>query len=167
MMKNFELFDDKTKQILLLAMYLLVTFANLFIAMFFLSNVIVTIICLTLCWFTVASLGKIILRIYKHKAICSFNKEGINIYNLPGKPRHMKWKDIRKASIRYNEYSIQLFLKGDHIDHMSGMYCIQISYPFQKQLLEPSAKQIEECFLQYRIQLETLTQEKKDVKQHV
>lgn len=165
-MKSYEIYDDKTKQVLLCVLYFAITFASLFTAVLFFTNVIITIICMTTCWFTITALGRNILRIFKHKPICTMQSDGISIYTLPGRMRHMNWNDIKKASYKMTSSHIQLFLKGEHIDHISGMYCIQISYPFQKSELSSCIQNVERCFSHYNTTLEQISTDGKEL-QHV
>ena len=165
-MKSYIVPFDQVKLILSSIFYFL-CFALLPITFLIIPfNPLTGFLLLTVCYFLLKAAIRALQRLYKKKPICLLTDKEIEINSLTKTTKVMKWSDIDKIVLREKNHALQLMVYGKNIDHPSGVYMINIDYPFAKKQLPTIKQELLKRFEKRKINVE-LFNEGKEVIQNV
>lgn len=86
----------------------------------------------TVCWFTGRAGTRAWYRLIKNKPLCVLNNKDIEIAMPSGDARVMMIKDIDFVELKESTYYVRMLIHGKNVDHPSGIYMINMYYPFSK-----------------------------------
>jgi hypothetical protein len=93
-------------------------------------------------WYAGNALTRYLNRYYYHLPVCEFRAQELSINTLAAKPKVIAYRNIKSAWITHGKVSVNLFVRGEGVDHPSGYWYIGVVYPFQKEQLAGAEEQI-------------------------
>lgn len=137
-MSEYMIQEDRNRLLLYTVLNLLLTVILLVLAAgcYTYGIFILAFITITIIWFSVKAMCRYGSKWIKKTPVCEFHKDGIIIHSMQGKPRVMKYQEIREVNILRDRTSVKLFFAGDQVEHPSGWYYAGVIYFFQRSLLD-------------------------------
>ena len=132
-MKEYVIEEDCGRIGLYTALNLLLTVSLMLlsIAFYAVNQYLLAFFGVTGLWFSVKAMCRFGKKLLARRPVCELGRDQITIYSLPGKPKEMKYSQVKEAKMMRGYSSLKLFFRGDQVTHPSGWYYVGIVYPVQ------------------------------------
>ena len=162
-MKEYVIEEDRGRIALYAALNLLLTVFLMLVSIAFYSvkQYLLAFFGVTALWFSVKAMCRFGKKLLTKKPVCAFERDQITIYSLPGRPREMKYSQVKEAKMMRGRSSLKLFFRGDQVTHPSGWYYVGIVYPFKRAALDGVEENVVKCLKKHGIEIKKIEKEKK------
>lgn len=154
-MKEYVIQEDRGRLALYTGLFLLLMVVLMIasIAFFAVGWYLFSFLGITGLWFDVKAMFRYGNKLVRKKPVCEFGRDGLTIYYLPGKPREMKYRQVKEARSIRTRFTLKLFFRGDNVEHPSGWYYAGVIYPFQSKKLDEVEENTVNCLKKHGIDL--------------
>lgn len=162
-MKEYVIEEDCGRIGLYTALNLLLTVSLMLlsIAFYAVNQYLLAFFGVTGLWFSVKAMCRFGKKLLARRPVCELGRDQITIYSLPGKPKEMKYSQVKEAKMMRGYSSLKLFFRGDQVTHPSGWYYVGIVYPFKRAALDGVEENVVKCLKKHGIEIKKIEKEKK------
>lgn len=152
-MSEYKIQEDRSRLLIYTVLNLLLSLVLLVIGagLYSYGGFLFTFLAITGIWFSVKAMCRYGSKWIKKTPVCELNKDEIIIHSLPGKPKIMKYQEVREIKILRDTKSVKLFFAGDKVEHPSGYYYAGAIYFFQRSKLDDIEKNSLACLKQHKV----------------
>ena len=110
-MKEYVIQEDRGRLALYTGLFLILMILLMIasIAFFAVGWYLFSFLGITGLWFDVKAMFRYGNKLVRKKPVCEFGRDGLTIYYLPGKPREMKYRQVKEARSIRTRFTLKLF----------------------------------------------------------